>query len=109
MGALRYLKGFGQVYYGRSVAVYATVLSIMKIDEAWFQAQIKSSSYGSQRQIAMAMGIDRSALNKILKGTREMSAWEQFQLSKMLNQPLDEIAKRAGFDRRWRTRKRRPI
>lgn len=71
------------------------------IDTAWFHRQLEARSE-SVRGLARFMGLDPSAVSRMLKGERKMSADEQDQVSNFLGVNLEEIAARrrgeyAGF------------
>lgn len=72
-----------------------------KIDTAWFHQQLDERGE-SVRRLARFMGLDPSAVSRMLKGDRKMSADEQDQVSNFLGVNLEEIAMRrrgeyAGF------------
>lgn len=71
------------------------------IDTDWFHQQLEARG-GSVRGLARFMGLDPSAVSRMLKGERKMSADEQDQVSNFLGINLEEIAMRrrgetAGF------------
>jgi len=71
------------------------------IDTDWFHQQLEARG-GSVRGLARFMGLDPSAVSRMLKGERKMSADEQDQISNFLGVNLEEIAMRrrgeyAGF------------
>ena len=72
------------------------------IDTAWFHQQLEERGE-SVRGLARFMGLDASAVSRMLKGERKMSADEQDRVSNFLGVNLEEIAARrrgdyAGFD-----------
>jgi hypothetical protein len=72
-----------------------------KIDTAWFHQRLDERGE-SVRGLARFMGLDPSAVSRMLKGDRKMSADEQDQVSNFLGVNLQEIAMRrrgeyAGF------------
>lgn len=64
-----------------------------KIDTAWFHQQLEERGE-SVRGLARFMGLDPSAVSRMLKGGRKMSADEQDQISNFLGVNLEEIAAR---------------
>jgi len=67
------------------------------IDTAWFHRQLEARSE-SVRGLARFMGLDPSAVSRMLKGERKMSADEQDQVSNFLGVNLEEIAARRRGD-----------
>lgn len=63
------------------------------IDTAWFHRLLEERSE-SVRGLARYMGLDASAVSRMLKGERKMSANEQDQISNFLGVNLEEIAAR---------------
>jgi hypothetical protein len=63
------------------------------IDTAWFHKQLEERGE-SVRGMARFMGLDPSAVSRMLKGERKMSADEQDQVSNFLGVNLEEIAAR---------------
>jgi len=61
------------------------------IDSAWFYEKL-SERGSSLREMARFMGLDPSAVSRMLSGERKMSAEEQDQVSDYLGVPLDEVA-----------------
>ena len=68
-----------------------------KIDTAWFHQQLDTRGE-SVRGLARFMGLDPSAVSRMLKGERKMSADEQDQVSNFLGVNLEEIAARRRGD-----------
>lgn len=76
----------------------------MAIDTAWFHKQLEARGE-SVRGLARFMGIDPSAVSRMLKGERKMSADEQDRISDFLVVSLEEVAMHrrggtVGFDER---------
>lgn len=69
----------------------------MAIDTAWFHKQLEARGE-SVRGLARFMGIDASAVSRMLKGERKMSADEQDHISNFLGTNLEEIAARRRGD-----------
>jgi hypothetical protein len=78
--------------------------TVRHCDAAWFAACITASSHGSLRGIASRMTsrrgspLNASALWRMLRGERTMTITEARQLADLLEQPLDEVIRRAGID-----------
>ncbi len=68
-----------------------------KIDTAWFHKQLDERG-GSLRGLARFMDLDPSAVSRMLKGERKMSADEQDRISSFLGVNLDEVAARRRGD-----------
>lgn len=64
-----------------------------KIDTAWFHQRLDERGE-SVRGLARFMGLDPSAVSRMLKGDRKMSADEQDHVSNFLGVNLEEIAMR---------------
>jgi transcriptional regulator with XRE-family HTH domain len=64
-----------------------------KIDTEWFHRQLHERSE-SVRGLARFMGIDASAVSRMLKGERKMSADEQDRLADFLDLSIEDVAKR---------------
>jgi transcriptional regulator with XRE-family HTH domain len=69
----------------------------MAIDTAWFHKQLEARGQ-SVRGLARFMDMDPSAVSRMLKGERKMSADEQDQISGFLGINLEEIAIRRRGD-----------
>ena len=67
------------------------------IDTAWFHRQLETRGE-SVRGLARFMGLDASAVSRMLKGERKMSADEQDRISNFLGINLEEIAARRRGD-----------
>lgn len=65
----------------------------MAIDTEWFHKQLEARGE-SVRALARFMGLDPSAVSRMLKGERKMSADEQDDVSNFLGVNLEEIAMR---------------
>jgi transcriptional regulator with XRE-family HTH domain len=65
----------------------------MVIDTAWFHKQLEARGK-SVRGLARYMRVDPSAVSRMLKGERKMSADEQDRISEFLSINLEEIALR---------------
>lgn len=63
------------------------------IDSEWFYRQLDARGH-SIRGLGRAMGLDPSAVSRMLKGTRKMSADEQDEIADYLGVPLSEVAAR---------------
>jgi transcriptional regulator with XRE-family HTH domain len=63
----------------------------MVIDTAWFHQQLDAKGE-SVRGLARFMRVDPSAVSRMLKGERKMSADEQDQIANFLGSNLEEIA-----------------
>jgi transcriptional regulator with XRE-family HTH domain len=61
------------------------------IDSAWFYEKL-SQRDASLRDMARFMGLDPSAVSRMLSGERKMSAEEQDQIADYLGLPLEEVA-----------------
>jgi transcriptional regulator with XRE-family HTH domain len=83
---------------------------VAKIDTVWFHQRLDERGE-SVRGLARFMGLDPSAVSRMLKGERKMSADEQDHVSNFLGVNLEEIAahrrgdhlgfeenKQAGYD-----------
>lgn len=68
-----------------------------KIDTAWFHQQLDERGE-SVRGLARSMGLDPSAVSRMLKGERKMSADEQDHVSNFLGVNLEEVAARRRGD-----------
>ena len=68
-----------------------------KIDTAWFHQRLDERGE-SVRGLARFMGLDPSAVSRMLKGERKMSADEQDHVSNFLGVNLEEIAMRRRGD-----------
>ena len=68
-----------------------------KIDTAWFHQRLDERGE-SVRGLARFMGLDPSAVSRMLKGERKMSADEQDHVSNFLGVNLEEIAARRRGD-----------
>jgi transcriptional regulator with XRE-family HTH domain len=71
------------------------------IDSTWFYEQLAERGV-SLRDMARFMGLDPSAVSRMLNGERKMSAEEQDQIADYLGSALEEVAARrrgegAGF------------
>ena len=67
------------------------------IDTAWFHQQLDERGE-SVRGLARFMDLDASAVSRMLKGERKMSADEQDRISNFLGVNLEEIAARRRGD-----------
>lgn len=67
------------------------------IDSAWFYEKL-SQRDASLRDMARFMGLDPSAVSRMLSGERKMSADEQDQVADYLSVPLVEVAARRRGD-----------
>ena len=67
------------------------------IDTAWFHRQLEARGE-SVRGLARLMGLDPSAVSRMLKGERKMSADEQDLISNFLGVSLGEVAARRRGD-----------
>ncbi|MDH6269238.1 transcriptional regulator with XRE-family HTH domain [Rhizobium sp. SG_E_25_P2] len=63
------------------------------IDSEWFYRQLEANGQ-SIRSLGRAMGLDPSAVSRMLRGERKMSADEQDEIADYLGVPLSEIAAR---------------
>ena len=63
------------------------------IDTQWFHQQLEGRG-ASVRGLARFMNIDASAVSRMLKGERKMSAEEQDKIADFLGLGLDEVAAR---------------
>jgi len=61
------------------------------IDTQWFLKQLALSGK-SQSGLARALGLDKSAVSRLLKGERKMSADEQDEIAAFLSVALNEVA-----------------
>lgn len=69
----------------------------MAIDTTWFHQQLDAKGE-SVRGLARFMGLDPSAVSRMLKGERKMSADEQDLISNFLGINLEEVAARRRGD-----------
>ena len=65
------------------------------IDSEWFYNQLKEKGY-SLRRFADALGMDASAVSRMLNGQRNMSAEEQDRVAALLGRSLAQIATHRG-------------
>lgn len=63
----------------------------MAIDTAWFHQQLEKRG-SSVRGLARHLGLDASAVSRMLKGERKMSAEEQDRIAAFLGLSLEEVA-----------------
>lgn len=63
------------------------------IDSAWFYQQLEKDNR-SLRGMARALGLDPSAVSRMLRGERKMTADEQDGIADYLGVPLAEVASR---------------
>jgi transcriptional regulator with XRE-family HTH domain len=63
------------------------------IDSDWFYRQLDREGR-SLREMAKVLGLDPSAVSRMLRGERKMSAEEQDGIADYLGIPLDEVAMR---------------
>ncbi len=63
------------------------------IDSEWFYKQLEIKG-ASLRELARFMSLDPSAVSRLLKAERKMSAEEQDQIALFFDLPLNEIAAR---------------
>jgi transcriptional regulator with XRE-family HTH domain len=63
------------------------------IDSEWFYRQLEANGQ-SIRSLGRSMGLDPSAVSRMLRGERKMSAEEQDLVAEYLGAPLSEIAAR---------------
>lgn len=61
------------------------------IDSEWFFARLREKGY-SLRRFAGAMGMDASAVSRMLNGQRNMTADEQDRLAALLHLSLHDVA-----------------
>ncbi|MDH0613896.1 MULTISPECIES: helix-turn-helix transcriptional regulator [unclassified Agrobacterium] len=61
------------------------------IDTLWFLQRLQEKG-GNQSDLARFLGLDRSAVTRMLKGDRNMSADEQDRIADYLGIPVGEIA-----------------
>ncbi|MBL0375311.1 helix-turn-helix transcriptional regulator [Rhizobium sp. KVB221] len=77
------------------------------IDSDWFYRQLEREGR-SLRDMAKALGLDPSAVSRMLRGERKISAEEQDGIAKYFGVPLSEVAARrrgdvvSGFGERGR-------
>lgn len=74
------------------------------IDSEWFYRQLGQEGR-SLREMAKVLGLDPSAVSRMLRGERKMSAEEQDRIAEYLGLSLNEVASRrrgasAGFGER---------
>lgn len=74
---------------------------MQKIDTDWFHRQLERRNL-SVRSLARFLGVDPSAVSRMLQGERKMSADEQDKIASYLGLSLEEVALRrrgavAGF------------
>ncbi|MCV3764659.1 helix-turn-helix transcriptional regulator [Rhizobium sp. TRM95796] len=63
----------------------------MAIDTAWFHQQLEKRG-SSVRGLARHLGLDASAVSRMLNGERKMSADEQDRIAEFLSVSLEEVA-----------------
>ena len=63
------------------------------IDSAWFYQKLEKDNR-SLRGMARALGLDPSAVSRMLRGERKMTADEQDGIASYLDIPLSEVASR---------------
>ncbi|WP_137154596.1 helix-turn-helix transcriptional regulator [Rhizobium sp. FKL33] len=63
----------------------------MAIDTAWFHRQLEARG-SSVRGLARHLGLDASAVSRMLTGERKMSADEQDRIAEFLGVSLEEVA-----------------
>ncbi|MBB1250606.1 helix-turn-helix domain-containing protein [Rhizobium sp. G21] len=63
----------------------------MAIDTAWFHQQLEKRG-SSVRGLARYLGLDASAVSRMLNGERKMSAEEQDRIAEFLGVSIEEIA-----------------
>ncbi|WP_075292172.1 helix-turn-helix domain-containing protein [Pararhizobium arenae] len=67
------------------------------IDSAWFYQQLEKDGR-SLRGMARALGLDPSAVSRMLRGERKMTAEEQDGIAAYLGVPMTEVAARRRGD-----------
>ena len=65
------------------------------IDTAWFFDKLREKGY-SLRRFSGDLGMDPSAVSRMLNGQRNMSADEQDRVARLLGLPLSEVAAHRG-------------
>jgi hypothetical protein len=68
------------------------------VDTEWFLERIAASARGSARQVALAMGLDPSALIRALYGERRLRIEEAQQLAHHLGVALSDVLTHAGIE-----------
>ncbi|WP_288431013.1 helix-turn-helix transcriptional regulator [uncultured Agrobacterium sp.] len=62
-----------------------------KIDKVWFVNELEQRGK-KQSDLARFLKVDRSAVSRLLAGTREMSVEEQDRIAEFLDVPVGEVA-----------------
>lgn len=81
----------------------------MNIDTPWFVERITRSRYGSQRQLALAIGSSPSHLSLMLNGHQPVTLQAAAAIAKALEVPLLEVLERAGYEVGSRRAPRDPL
>jgi hypothetical protein len=68
-----------------------------RINREWFLDRLRYR-YMTQRDLALALGVNRASVHRALTGRRLFSGQEIGTISIVLEQPLTEVAKQAGID-----------
>ena len=70
---------------------YSEVEGMVSIDTTWFHRQLEARNQ-SVRALARFMDVDASAVSRMLKGERRMSAEEQDRIADFFGLGLEEVA-----------------
>lgn len=66
------------------------------VDKAWFVSQIRKGGWKSQREFAPIIGMDHSALSRILNGERHVKSDEVSTIAKKFGTSTDEVHAHLG-------------
>lgn len=69
------------------------------IDREWFVNQLKEKRM-TQSDLARALGLDKSAVNRLLSGKRGLKAHEQDKIAQILGLSLEEFSVRRTMEQR---------
>ena len=69
----------------------------MPIDTQWFKGKLQDKAL-SQRKLAKMLEMDPAALSLMLRGKRQMTNHEAYQLSTLLGVSVNEVLRHAGIE-----------
>jgi hypothetical protein len=75
----------------------STAIVNTRINRKWFLERLRYR-YMTQRDLALALGVNRASVHRALTGRRLFSGQELGTISIVLQQPLTEVAKQAGVE-----------
>ncbi|MCD1642471.1 helix-turn-helix domain-containing protein [Aurantimonas coralicida] len=67
----------------------------MAINKSWFRGRLKEIGL-NQSIVAARLGIDRSAMSRVLSGERKLSLQECKMISIIIDRPIDEVITNIG-------------